>query len=186
MKTHLTLCFRAWNADASHTQNLAKLARRGLWRLASQARLRLGQPDRFATGAFQRPRYLTSNVDQIAFNLRRGLRGLRLSSRFALRLFSDVSPRLCKRASLFVRDALPFNQLMRNFKRHFVCYEDKGVTSTESSCGVGRGEKAKIPSATVVAAPIRSKLCVRRRRLRSSRLLTHTYARSFFFLLCPL
>ena len=166
MKTHLTLCFQAWNADASHTQNLAKLARRGLWRLASQARLRLGQPDRFATGAFRRPRYLTSNVDQIAFNLRRGLRR------------SYVSPRLCKRASLFVRDSLPFNQLMRNFKRHFVCYEHKGVTSTESSCGVGRAEKAKIPSATVVAAPIRSKLCVRRRRLRSSRLLTHTYARS--------
>ena len=142
MKTHLTLCFRAWNADASHTQILAKLAR------------------------LRRPRYLTSNVDQIAFNLRRGLRR------------SYVSPRLCKRASLFVRDALPFNQLMRNFKRHFVCYEDKGVTSTESSCGVGRAEKAKIPSATVVAAPIRSKLCVRRRRLRSNRLLTHTYARS--------
>ena len=155
MKTHLTLCFQAWNADASHTQILAKLARRGLWRLASQARLRLGQPDRFATGAFQRPRYLTSNVDQIAFNLRRGLRR------------SYVSPRLCKRASLFVRDALPFNQLMRNFKRHFVCYEDKGVTSTESSCGVGAHYKTKIPKRPVVAAPIRSKLCVRRRRLRS-------------------
>ena len=148
MKTHLTLCFQDWNADASHTQNLAKLARRGLWRLASQARLRLGQPDRFATGAFRRPRHLTSNVDHIAFNLRRGLRR------------GYVSPRLCKRDSLFVRDALPFNQLMRNFKRHFVCYEDKGVTSTESSCGVARAEKTKIPSAGVVATPIRSKLCV--------------------------
>ena len=89
MKTHLTLCFRAWNADASHTQILAKLAR------------------------LQRPRYLTSNVDQIAFNLRRGL------------CRSYVSPRLCKRASLFVRDALPFNRLMRNFKRHFACYDHK-------------------------------------------------------------
>ena len=55
----------------------------------------------------RRPRHLTSNVDHIAFNLRRGLRR------------SYVSPRLCKRASLFVRDALPFNQLMRNFKRHY-------------------------------------------------------------------
>ena len=39
---------------------------------------------------------------------------------------------------------------------------EKDVTSTESSCGVGRAEKTKIPSATVVAAPIRSKLRVRR------------------------
>ena len=124
MKTHLTLCFRAWNADASHTQNLAKLAR------------------------LQRPRHLTSNVDHIAFNLRRGLRR------------GYVSTRLCKRDSLFVCDALPFDQLMRNFKRYFVCYEDKGVTSTESSCGVARAEKTKIPSAGVVATPIRSKLCV--------------------------
>ena len=89
MKTHLTICFQDRNADASHTQNLAKLAR------------------------LRRPRHLTSNVDHIAFNLRRGLRR------------SYVSPRLCKRASLFVRDALPFNQLMRNFKRHFVCYDHK-------------------------------------------------------------
>ena len=57
----------------------------------------------------------------------------------------------------------------------------KGVTSTESSCGVARAEKTKIPSAGVVATPIRSKLCVRRRRLRSNRLLTHTYARSLKF-----
>ena len=89
MKTHLPLCLQGWNADASHTQNLAKLAR------------------------LRRPRYLTSNVDHIAFNLRRGLRR------------SCVSPRLCTSASLFVRDALPFNQLMRNFKRYFACYEHK-------------------------------------------------------------
>ena len=89
MKTHLPLCLQGWNADASHTQNLAKLAR------------------------LRRPRHLTSNVDHIAFNLRRGLRR------------SCVSPRLCTSASLFVRDALPFNQLMRNFKRYFACYERK-------------------------------------------------------------
>ena len=42
-------------------------------------------------------------------------------------------------------------------------------------------ESRAIGGGYVVAAPIRSKLCVRRRRLRSSRLLTHTYARSLCF-----
>ena len=88
-KPHLTLCLRCWNADASHTQNLAKLAR------------------------LRRPRHLASNVEPLAFNLRRGLRR------------SYVSPRLCKCASLFARDALPFNQLMRNFKRYSACYDHK-------------------------------------------------------------
>ena len=41
----------------------------------------------------------------------------------------------------------------------------QGEPSTESSCGVGRAEKKlQILSATVVAAPIRSKLCVSRKR----------------------
>ena len=50
MKTHLTLCLRAWNADASHTQNLAKLA----W--------------------LRRPRLCSSIGELFAFALWRGLR----------------------------------------------------------------------------------------------------------------
>ena len=60
-----------------------------------------------------------------------------------------------------------------------------GTTSTESSCGVGRAEKAKIPSAIVVAAPIRSKLCVCEASAFSTAFLTHTYARSLYFLVSP-
>ena len=50
MKTHLTLCLQAWNADASHTQNLAKLA----W--------------------LRRPRLCFSFGELFASALRRGLR----------------------------------------------------------------------------------------------------------------
>ena len=131
MKTHLALYLQAQNADASHTQDLAKLA----W--------------------LRRPRLCISIGELFAFALWRGLR------------HGYVSPRPCSSRSLCDRDTLPFNLLMRNFKRNSACYEQPRVTSTESSCGVGRAEKTKIPSATVVAAPIRSKLCVRRRRLRS-------------------
>ena len=83
MKTHLTFCFQDWNADASHTQNLAKC------RVATTARL--------------------------------------WNSRSLYRAYATTAFRqgLCKRPSLHVRDALPFDRLMRNFKRHFVCYEDK-------------------------------------------------------------
>ena len=131
MKTHLALYLQAQNADASHTQDLAKLA----W--------------------LRRPRLCISIGELFAFALWRGLR------------HGYVSPSPCSSRSLCDRDTLPFNLLMRNFKRNSACYEQPRVTSTESSCGVGRAEKTKIPSATVVAAPIRSKLCVRRRRLRS-------------------
>ena len=89
MKTHLTLCLQAWNADASHTQNLAKLA----W--------------------LRRPRLCFSFGELFASALRRGLR------------HGCVSPRLCKRHSLNVRDSLPFNRLMRNFKRNSACYEQQ-------------------------------------------------------------
>ena len=158
MKTHLPLCLRGWNADASHTQNLAKLAR------------------------LRRPRHLTSQVDHIAFNLRRGLRR------------SYVSPRLCKSASLFVRDALPFNQLMRNFKRNSSCYEQQWrnfdrIELDSRSAKRGDSRRPRIPrrkdenskrgrcshADSVETLRMRS-ICV------LNRLLTHTYARSIFFL----
>ena len=89
MKTHLTLCFQAWNADASHTQNLAKLA----W--------------------LRRPRLCMSIDELFAFTLWRGLR------------HGYVSPSPCSFRSLYDRDALPFNQLIRNFKRNSACYEQQ-------------------------------------------------------------
>ena len=87
MKTHLTLCLQAWNADASHTQNLAKLA----W--------------------LRRPRLCISIGELFAFALWRGLR------------HGCVSPSPCSFRSLCGRDALPFNRLMRNFKRNSSCCE---------------------------------------------------------------
>ena len=36
---------------------------------------------------------------------------------------NSISPRLCKRPSLHVRDTLPFDRRMRNFKRNSSCYE---------------------------------------------------------------
>ena len=113
MKTHLALYLQAQNADASHTQDLAKLA----W--------------------LRRPRLCISIGELFAFALWRGLR------------HGYVSPRPCSSRSLCDWDTLPFNLLMRNFKRNSACYEQPRVTSTESSCGVGRAEKTKIPSATV-------------------------------------
>ena len=142
MKTHLPLCLRGWNADASHTQNLAKLAR------------------------LRRPRHLTSQVDHIAFNLRRGLRR------------SYVSPRLCKSASLFVRDALPFNQLMRNFKRNSSCYEQQWRNFDRIELrrrGALQNENSKAPRrsrADSVETLRTSKTSA------FNRVLTHTYARS--------
>ena len=90
MKTHLTLCLQAWNADASHTQNLAKLA----W--------------------LRRPRLCFSFGELFASALRRGLR------------HGCVSPSLCSFRSLRDWNALPFNPLMRNFKRNSSCYERIG------------------------------------------------------------
>ena len=90
MKTHLTLCLQAWNADASHTQNLAKLA----W--------------------LRRPRLCFSFGELFASALRRGLR------------HGCVSPSLCSFHSLHDRNALPFNLLMRNFKRNSSRYERIG------------------------------------------------------------
>ena len=90
MKTHLTLCLQAWNADASHTQNLAKLA----W--------------------LRRPRFCFSFGELFASALRRGLR------------HGCVSPSLCSFRSLRDWNALPFNPLMRNFKRNSSCYERIG------------------------------------------------------------
>ena len=142
MKTHLTLCFQAWNADASHTQNLAKLAR------------------------LRRPRDLTSNVDHIAFNLGRGLRR------------SYVSPRLCKRASLFIRDALPFNRLMRNFKRNSSCYGQQWRNLDRIELrrrGALQNENSKAPRrsrADSVETLRTSKTSA------FNRFLTHTYART--------
>ena len=89
MKTHLTLCLQAWNADASHTQNLAKLA----W--------------------LRRPRLCLSIGELFAFALWRGLR------------HGYVSPSSCTSLSLCDRDALPFNRLIRNFKRSSACYEQQ-------------------------------------------------------------
>ena len=90
MKTHLTLCLQDWNADASHTQNLAKLA----W--------------------LRRPRLCFSFGELFASALRRGLR------------HGCVSTSLCSFRSLRDWDALPFNPLMRNFKRNSSCYERIG------------------------------------------------------------
>ena len=89
MKTHLALCLQARNADASHTQNLAKLA----W--------------------LRRPRLCISIGELVAFALWRGLR------------HGYVSPSPCSSSSLCDRDALPFNLLMRNFKRNSACYEQQ-------------------------------------------------------------
>ena len=111
MKTHLTLCLQAWNADASHTQNLAKLA----W--------------------LRRPRLCFSFGELFASALRRGLR------------HGCVSPRLCKRHSLNVRDSLPFNQLMRNFKRNQDSFERKGRNFDRIE--LWRAEKTKIPTAHI-------------------------------------
>lgn len=87
MKTHLALYLQAQNADASHTQDLAKLA----W--------------------LRRPRLCISIGELFAFALWRGLR------------HGYVSPRPCSSRSLCDWDALPFNLLMRNFKRNSACYE---------------------------------------------------------------
>ena len=89
MKAHLTLCLPAWNADASHTQNWAKLA----W--------------------LRRPRLCMSIDELFVFALWRGLR------------HGYVSPSPCSFRSLYDRDALPFNQLIRNFKRNSACYEQQ-------------------------------------------------------------
>ena len=79
----------AWrfSLDASHTQNLAKLA----W--------------------LRRPRLCFSFGELFASALWRGLR------------HGYVSPSPCSFRSLYDRDALPFNRLMRNFKRNSACYE---------------------------------------------------------------
>ena len=90
MKTHLALCLQTWNADASHTQNLAKLA----W--------------------LRRPRLCFSCGQLFASALWRGLR------------HGCVSPSPCSFRSLRDRDALPFNLLMRNFKRNSNFYEQIG------------------------------------------------------------
>ena len=87
MKTHLALYLQAQNADASHTQDLAKLA----W--------------------LRRPRLCISIGELFAFALWRGLR------------HGYVSPSPCSSRSLCDRDTLPFNLLMRNFKRNSACYE---------------------------------------------------------------
>ena len=87
MKTHLALYLQAQNADASHTQDLAKLA----W--------------------LRRPRLCISIGELFAFALWRGLR------------HGYVSPRPCSSRSLCDWDTLPFNLLMRNFKRNSACYE---------------------------------------------------------------
>ena len=87
MKTHLALYLQAQNADASHTQDLAKLA----W--------------------LRRPRLCISIGELFAFALWRGLR------------HGYVSPSPCSSRSLCGRDTLPFNLLMRNFKRNSACYE---------------------------------------------------------------
>ena len=103
----------------------------------------------------RRPRRLTSQVDHIAFNLRRGLRR------------SYVSPRLCKSASLFVRDALPFNQQMRNFKRNSSCHEQqwrnfdrielrrRGALQNENS----KAPRRNAPVAKRSGCPRRSRAC---------------------------
>ena len=69
------------------------------------------------------------------------------------------SPRLCKRPSLHVRDTLPFDRLMRNFKRNSSCYERTGrnfdrieLDSRSAKRGDSRrprsrAEKTKIPTA---------------------------------------
>ena len=87
MKTHLALYLQAQNADASHTQDLAKLA----W--------------------LRRPRLCISIGELFAFALWRGLR------------HGYVSPSPCSSRSLCDLDTLPFNLLMRNFKRNSACYE---------------------------------------------------------------
>ena len=89
VKAHLALCLQTRNADASHTQNLAKLA----W--------------------LRRPRLCISIGKPFAFALWRGLR------------HGYVSPSPCSSRSLCDRDALPFNLLMRNFKRNSACHEQQ-------------------------------------------------------------
>ena len=64
--------------------------------------------------------------------------------------------------NLKVRDALPFNQLMRNFKQNSSCYDDKLRNFDRIELWRSPRRKSEIPSAGVVATPIRSKLCVRR------------------------
>ena len=131
MKTHLALYLQAQNADASHTQDLAKLA----W--------------------LRRPRLCISIGELFAFALWRGLR------------HGYVSPSPCSSRSLCDRDTLPFNLLMRNFKRNSACYEQPRRNFDRIELWRSPRRKDEIPSAGVVATPIRSKLCVRRRRLRS-------------------
>ena len=151
MKTHLTFCFQDWNADASHTQNLAKC------RVATTARL--------------------------------------WNSRSLYRAYATTAFRqgLCKRPSLHVRDALPFDRLMRNFKRHFVCYEDKRRNFDRielDSRSAKRGDSRRPRSPRRKGENSKRGRCshadsVETLRMRSicvlNRLLTHTYARSLNF-----
>ena len=147
MKTHLALYLQAQNADASHTQNLAKLA----W--------------------LRRPRLCISIGELFAFALRRGLR------------HGYVSPRPCSSRSLCDWDTLPFNLLMRNFKRNSACYEQprrnfdrielrrrsrrKDKNSKRDRRNAPQSEARREPARSApegpargCAAPIRSKLCV--------------------------
>ena len=57
------------------------------------------------------------------------------------------SPRLCKHPSLHVRDTLPFDRLMRNFKRNSSCYERTGRNFDRIELWRSRAEKTKIPTA---------------------------------------
>ena len=147
MKTHLALYLQAQNADASHTQDLAKLA----W--------------------LRRPRLCISIGELFTFALWRGLR------------HGYVSPSPCSSRSLCDRDTLPFNLLMRDFKRNSACYEQprrnfdrielrrrsrrKDKNSKRDRRNAPQSEARREPARSApegpargCAAPIRSKLCV--------------------------
>ena len=62
---------------------------------------------------------------------------------------NGISPRLCKRLSLNVRDSLLFNRLMRNFKRNQDSYEKKGRNFDRIELWRSRAEKTKIPTAHI-------------------------------------
>ena len=82
---------------------------------------------------------------------------------------NGISPRLCASEHMpglyFIK---PRTMLRHNRETAGLRSLEANEPSTESSRGVARAQTSrKIPSAGVVATPIRSKLCVRRSRLRS-------------------
>ena len=139
-KPHLPLCLRCWNADASHTQNLAKLAR------------------------LRRPRHLASKVEPLVFNLRRGLRRSYVSPSpcsFSNLHDRDALPfnRLTRN---FKRNSTCYDEKRRNFDR--IELRRRGALQNENSKAPRRSradsvETLRVAQATCVQPVFDPHLC---------------------------